>query len=53
METDQVDFTITVTETPVDDEPVEDEKDPLDWKPIAIILLIVVIVILVVRTFLG
>lgn len=53
METDQADFIITVTETPVDDEPVEDEKDPLDWKLIAIIFLIVVIAILVVRTFLG
>ena len=51
-ETVQDTFVITVTETPVDDEPGDDDS-PIDWKLIAVILLIVVIAILVLRMFLS
>ena len=51
-ETVQDEFVITVTETPVEDEPDEDDS-PIDRKLIAVIILIVVIAILVLRMFLS
>ncbi len=51
-ETVQDEFVITVTETPAEDEPDEDDS-PIDWKLIAVIILIVVIAILVLRMFLS